>query len=389
MYDVIIIGCGYAGSIMARKYAEDNKNVLIFEKRSHIAGNMYDRLDENGILVHMYGPHIAHMNDQSTYDFLDQFTEFIPYEHTVNAGIDGIEVPLPFNLTAIDRLFGMGKAAAFKNELITAYGMEKKIPILDLKKSPNPEIKKLAYFIFEKVFLHYTIKMWDLEPSEIDPSVTARVPVHISYDNRHFTSPIQVMPKHGYTKLFENILKHPNIELRLSTDGLKQIKLNAGKIYFNGVEFAGTVVFTGSIDGLFAYEYGRLPYRSLYFEHNTHRADRIQQSTVLNWPDKRPATRRTENKLLVCQPNVPGVTSTITEYPGKYDANDDKWHEPYYPIPIPDNDALYEKYKAKAGEYPNLLLIGRLAEYKYYNMEAIVQSALASYDMVSKGAQNP
>lgn len=384
MFEVIVIGCGYAGSIMARKFADDGKKVLVLEKRNHIAGNMYDYLDENGILVHKYGPHIAYMNDRRTYEFLKQYTEFVPYTHHVNAEIDGVEVPLPFNLTAIDRLFDVDEAVKLKQLLIEEYGMGKKVPILELQNSKNEDIKKLANYIFEKVFLHYTMKMWDLSPNEIDPAVTGRVPVHISYDNRHFTSEYQVMPKYGYTNLFKNMLNHENIEIKLNFNALDYIELKQNKIYYNNEEFTGILVYTAQIDELFNYKYGNLPYRSLYFENETHKVDRLQESTVLNWPDSRPATRRTENKLLVCQPNVPNVTSTITEYPGKYDVNDEKWNCPFYPIPHKDNDELLRKYNEEANLYNNLIMIGRLAEYKYYNMEAIILAALDKYNEITK-----
>lgn len=380
MFDVIVVGCGYAGSIMARKFADDGKHALILEKRGHIAGNMYDYHDENGILTHKYGPHISYMDEQSTLDFLTKFSEFVPYEHTVNAEIDGIEVPLPFNFTAIEKLFNQKDAGKIVNMLIETYGMGAKIPIIELMKSTATEIRSLAQFIYDKVFLHYTMKMWDLRPDEIDPSVTARVPVRVSYDNRHFTSPIQVMPKHGFTKLFENMINHANIELQLSTDALNYLKLSGGIIYFDGAPFSKPVIFTGAIDSLFDYKFGSLPYRSLHIEHETHEIDRLQDSTVLNWPDKRTATRRTESKLLNCQDNIHGVTSTTTEYPGEYDKADIKFFEPYYPILHHENSLLYEKYRKEADRFSNLILVGRLAEYKYYNMEGIIQATLRAYD---------
>jgi len=384
MYSVIVVGSGYAGSIMARKYAEQGKKVLLMENRGHIAGNMYDSLDENGILVHKYGPHIAYMDHQRTFDFLSEFSEFVPYEHCVNADIDGIEVPLPFNLTSIDRLFDAEQAEELKTLLIDSYGMEKKIPILTLRQSENQKIRILAELIYEKIFIDYTTKMWDLTPEEVDPSVTARIPVHISYDNRHFTCPIQVMPKHGYTKLFEAMLSHPNITVKLNTNALDVISLKDDEIYYEGQKWDGTLVYTGAIDTFFGYRFGELQYRSLYFEYETHPVDRLQDSTVLNWPDKRAATRRTENKLLVCQPNVPGVTSTIVEYPGKYDKNDKKWNVPYYPIPSPKNHEQYEQYNKEAMKIKNLVMIGRLAEYRYYNMEGIITAALDKFEAICK-----
>lgn len=379
-YDVIVAGAGYAGSIMARKFAEDGKCVLLLERRDHIAGNMYDKPDENGILVHQYGPHIACMNEWKTYRFLEQFTEFVPYQHHVLAEVDGVQVPLLFNLNSIDKLFPVEKAIRLKELLIEEYGMEAKVPILKMRQSDSPEIRELAEYVYEKIFYHYTTKMWGQTPEQMDPAVTGRVPVHVSYDDRHFTQLIQVMPKHGYTKLFERMLDHPNITVRLNTDALDLVSLRDGKIYFQEEEFGGLFVFTGRTDQLFGYRFGMLPYRSLHFEHNTYPVDRLQAATVLNWPDDRPATRRTENKLLVCQPNVLDVTSTITEYPGAFDPDSDKWREPYYAIINEENNKLYEKYAEAAREYPNLVLIGRLAEYKYYNMEAVILAALKKYE---------
>lgn len=383
-YDVIIVGSGYAGSIMARKFADINKNVLVLERRGHIGGNMYDEKDKNGILVHKYGPHIACMNEWRTYDFLSKYTDFVPYQHHVNAEIDDIEVPLPFNLNSIDKLFELRKAIRLKGMLIDEFGIDKKVPILELRKSPNKEIRDLAEYIYKKVFVDYTTKMWGKGPEEIDPAITGRVPVHISYDDRHFTQLIQVMPKHGYTEIFKKMLKHKNIKVELNTDALDLIDLKNGIIYYEGKEFEGLLVYTGAVDELMKLKYGALPYRSLFFEHETFHTDRLQSSTVLNWPDNRPATRRTENKLLVCQPNVPNVTSTITEYPGEYNKNSKKWNEPYYPIIENGNSKKVKKYFKEAQKYKNLVLIGRLAEYKYYNMEAVILATLDKFNEVKE-----
>lgn len=384
MCDLIIIGSGYAGSIMARKFADMGKKVLVLEKRNHIGGNMYDEKDKNGILVHKYGPHIAYMNEWRTYDFLSQYTEFVPYQHHVNAEINGVEVPLPFNLNSIDKLFELKKALKLKEMLIKEFGMDQKVPILELRKSKKKEIRDLAEYIYEKVFVDYTTKMWGKGPEELDPAITGRVPVHISYDDRHFTQLIQVMPKYGYTEIFKKMLNHKNIEIELNVEALDRIKLDNGKILYKGKEFKGTLIYTGAIDELMNERYGKLPYRSLYFEHKTYKVDRLQSVAVVNWPDKRPATRRTENKLLVCQPNVPNVTSTITEYPGEYNKADKKWNEPYYPIIEEENIKKVGKYFKEAEKYKNLVLIGRLAEYKYYNMEAVILATLDKFEELKK-----
>lgn len=377
MYDYIIVGCGYAGGISARLLAEEiGKKVLIIDRRSHIAGNMFDECDKNGILVHRYGPHISVMNTDKCYDFLSRFTEWIPYEHRVNAEIDGVQVPLPFNLTAVDKLFGE-RSELIKNTLIEEYGMEKKIPILDMLNNENKIILDLANYVYEKVFLHYTIKMWGLKPDEIHPSVTARVPFHISYDNRHFTHKIQVMPKNGFTKLFEKLIDHKNIDVELNTDALDVLKidLEGQKVYLKNEEFNGGIIYTGAIDELLNYKFGVLPYRSLDFEFVSHNVDYLQETAVLNWPDDREATRRTEMKHLTSQ-KMPGITTTITEYPGTYNKSADKWNEPYYPIIADEYLTMYKKYRDLIVSMPKFYIIGRLAEYKYYNMEAVINYTL-------------
>lgn len=372
--EVIVVGSGFAGSISAREFAEHDYKVLVLEKRGNIAGNMYDYYDENGILVHKYGPHTLYLEDDAIFEYLQKFSEFVPYTHTVNAEIDGKEVPLPFNLNSIDILFPKNKAENLKKILIETYGMEVKIPILELRKSKQKEILELADYIYEKVFVDYTVKMWGFSPDQIDPNITARIPLHISYDNRHFTQKIQVMPKHGYTKMFENMLNHKNITIKLNANALDVIDIKDNQITYHGKPYNGILVFTGQIEELFKLKYGELPYRSLYFEQTTFNVDRIQKSAVLNWPDKRPATRRTENKVISCQPNTPGITSTTTEYPGKYDRKDKKFNEPYYPLPEEECKKIYEKYAKDAANIKNLILVGRLAEYKYGNMENAIKN---------------
>lgn len=381
-FDVIVVGAGYAGSIMAREFAEIGKKVCLIERRPHIAGNMFDKKDANGILTHQYGPHISHFKNIETLLYLEKYSDFVPYQHHVLAEVKGKLIPLPFNLSAIDILYSVKDAIIIKQLLISEYGMNSTVPIIELRKSKNKVIKDLAEFIFENIFLHYTSKMWGLKPSELDPAVTARIPVRISYDNRHFTDEIQVMPKYGYTKMFNSILDHKNITIKLNTEAKDILMLSDNNIFFQREIFNGILIYTGPIDELLENKFGKLPYRSLYFQHETHQIDKLQQSTTLNWPDKRSATRRTENKLLNCQPNIDGVTSTITEYPGAYNKTNKKWNEPYYPIPNEENFALYEKYKKLLIPYKNLFLVGRLAEYKYYDMEAIVLTALKKFQKI-------
>lgn len=378
MYDYVVVGAGYAGAVCARCLAEEgNKKVLVIDKRSHIAGNMYDEYDDSGILVHKYGPHIAVMNDQRAYQFLSRFTEWIPYLHRVNAEIDGKEVPLPISFYSIDLLFPYEKAHEIKKHLLQQFSAREAVPILEMQKDDDPVIQEFASYIYEKVFLHYTEKMWGLLPNEIDPSVTARIPVRLNYDVRHFTHQFQVMPKDGYTVLFTNMLNHPNITVELNTPASEIFQVDPSTLRIRQKKeiFTEGIVYTGALDELFNYCFGQLEYRTLQFQFETHKKDYIQDTAVLNWPDQRSATRRTEMKRLT-QQKASNTTTTITEYPGAYVRSDAVWGEPLYPINNQKNTELYAKYLDLAKNIPGLIPVGRLADYRYYNMEATVLRAL-------------
>ena len=390
MYDVIVVGAGYAGCIAARRFAEEmNYTVLLLEKKPHVGGTIYDYVNEEGILVHKYGPHISVMKEKRVYDFLSRFTNWIPYHHYVHAMIDGVEVPLPINYTSIDMLFPLEKAIKLKDLLTENYGFGSNVTVLEMLKSDQPEIHEFAEYIYEKVFLHYTMKMWGLGPEEIDPAVTARIPIRLSYDDRHFQHPYQVMPKDGFTNLIKNMLDHPNITVELNQNACERIMLDEGnkKIYFDNAEFNGKIVYTGALDELFRYEFGVLPYRSLRFEHLTYQKDYVQDSAVQNWPDDRPATRRTEMKRLT-QQKKEGVTSVIIEYPGQYAVGDPVFGEPLYPIAHPDCQAMYDKYYERTKAFPQIILMGRLADYRYYNMEATVSRSLEVMDNILNNSGN-
>jgi UDP-galactopyranose mutase len=337
---------------------------------------MYDYKDKSGILVHKYGPHIPAMNDKNVYKFLSRFTEWIDYEHHVLAEIDGIEIPLPVNLTSIEKLFSCEKAGKIKRLLTDKYGAGAQVPVLTLRTDTDAGIKEFAEYIYAKVFYHYTLKMWGKDPDEMDPAVTGRIPVRLSHDNRHFLHTYQVMPKNGYTELFKNLLDHPNIEIALDVDALDVLRPDFDRhtILYKNKAFDGHIIYTGAVDELFEFVYGPLPYRSLKFELQTFQKNYIQHSPVLNWPDSRPATRRTEMKRLTAQ-RISNVTTTITEYPGAYNAGDEQYGEPYYPVIDSENQLLYEKYKSRLAGFANISIVGRLAEYKYYNMEAVILAA--------------
>ena len=382
-YDALVVGAGYAGAITARRLAEDGgKKVLVLERREHVAGNAYDGLDEAGILIHQYGPHIFHTNDKRVYDYLSRFTAWRDYQHTVVADIpDGtggrMQFPVPFNLDSMETAFGPGEGRRLGEKLLAAYGPEKKVTILELRQNPDPEIAAIADYVYEHVFVHYTMKQWGQTPEEIDPNTTARVPVFLSRDPRYFQDKYQGMPLDGYTPMFEKMLDHPNITLELNTDALKRLKLEDGRILLDGEPFGGTVIYTGQADELFGFRFGPLPYRTLDFGFQTLPQDAFQTHGTVNYTVDQPYTRITEFKHLTGQ-KKPDVTTIMKEHSKACTGADGEI--PYYAVINPENNALYAKYKAEADKFPGLRLLGRLAEYKYYNMDAIAARALTLAD---------
>lgn len=376
MFDYIVVGAGLAGCVMAERIATVlDKKVLIIEKRNHAGGNCYDHYDENGILVHKYGPHIFHTNIEEVWSYLSQFTDWYNYQHHVLGFIDGKNVPIPFNLNTLHKLLPESQAKSLEEKLIKKFDLNTKIPILELKKLDDEDLKFLAEFIYKKVFLNYTQKQWGLTPEELDPSVTERVPVYLSKDNRYFQDKYQGLPKNGYYKLFQKMLKNSNIKILLNTDFKELVKIKNNKIYFEDKKFEGKLIFTGRIDELFDYEFGELPYRSLKFESKTLNEEYFQKVGTVNYPNNYEFTRITEFKHLTGQKNE--KTSIIREYPKNYNSG---INIPYYPIPKKEYNELYEKYLEKSLKITNLILIGRLAEYKYYNMDLVVNEALKKFE---------
>ena len=378
-YDVIIAGAGFAGSTAARILAEAGKKVLILEKRKHIGGNAYDWMDENNVLRHEYGPHIFHTNSEKAIAFLSRFTGWYFYEHRVLGYIKGQLVPIPFNLTSIEKLFDADKAEHLKQVLIASYGMDHKVPILELRKNWDPEIRELADFIYENVFQYYTMKQWGLQVEEIDPAVTGRVPVLISYDDRYFQDTFQQMPAEGYTRIFERMLDHENIDVLLGIDAMERLAVSPeeGKVYFDGEPFTGTVIYTGLLDHLLNYRLGDLPYRSLDFDVKSLEGT-FQPVATVNYPtpaEQHPYTRITEYKRFMR--SAPADRTTIAvEYPMAYDRHGEKGNVPYYPIFNDESRKQYEAYAELVRKVPNIVPLGRLAEYKYFNMDAIVEHAI-------------
>ena len=400
-YDCLVIGAGFAGATVAGELARAGKKILVLEKRPHVGGNAYDCLDDHGVLIHKYGPHIFHTNDKRVFEYLSQYTDWLDYQHRVVANVpkDGTpqerqEYPVPFNLTSLETAFGPKKGKALGEKLISAYGAEKKVTILELRQSKDPEISALADYVYDHVFVQYTMKQWGQTPEEIDPNTTARVPVFLSRDDRYFQDKYQGMPIEGYTPLFQKLLRHPNITLKLSADARRHLSLEAGKLLLDGEPFDGAVVYTGQADELFDFQFGPLPYRTLDFQFETWQeqlpgkpvpagrrplpaGEFYQTHATVNYTMDKPYTRITEFKRLTGQ-DLPGLTTIMKEHSRSYTGAPGEI--PYYAIINEENNALYAKYKAEAERYPNLRLLGRLAEYKYYNMDAIVGRALALAD---------
>lgn len=372
MFDYIIVGAGFAGSVSARVLAERGKKVLVIEEREHVGGNAYDRFDEYGVLVHIYGPHIFHTFNEEVFEFLKRFSNFIPYHHKVLGNIHGKLLPIPFNLNSLSMIYEKDKALRIERALLEQYGEEENVPILTLRESEDEEIRELADFIYENVFLHYTMKQWGVLPSEIDPAVTARVPVALTRKDGYFKDTYQAMPEEGFTKLFEAMLHHENITLSLGVNALELLKLEEGKIYFKGEEFKGGLIYSGMLDVLFGRKYGSLPYRALRFDFEHYEMDSYQDEAVVNYTVSEAFTRITEFKKLTGQ-KIDGTT-IIKEYSFPYEPDGELL--PYYAVLNEENKKLYKAYKELAGEYKNLYLLGRLAEYKYYNMDAITKMAL-------------
>lgn len=376
MYDSIVVGCGFAGAVMARELAERRgRKVLVIDVRDHIGGNCYDRKDEYGILIHQYGPHIFHTNSKRVYDYLSRFTEWYDYQHEVVGKIYGREIPVPFNLNSLQMVYGE-EAGRLEKKLTAYFGEGARVPILELMNHEDGDLKKIASYVYENIFLKYTMKQWGKSPKEIDPAVSGRVPVLLSRDNRYFQDTYQGIPLHGYTALFQQLLDFDGIDLRLGCQAKDVLRVEPDgkqKVYFEGQPFSGQVIFTGALDEFFDCRFGRLPYRSLDFQFEHYDQPFYQSHGVVNYTVSEEYTRITEFKYLSGQTNLDGTT-IVREYPLEYSGKPDEI--PYYAINNEQNDELFGRYKELAGRIPDFYLLGRLAEYKYYNIDAIVERAL-------------
>jgi UDP-galactopyranose mutase len=352
----LVVGAGYAGSVMGRELADAGHRVRIIEKRLHIAGNAYDELDEHGVLIHRYGPHIFHTNGERIFEYLSRFTEWRPYEHRVRGVIDGVSYPFPINRDTLNQLYDLkldeSGAEAFLERV--------REPRETVATSEDVVLNSVGHDLYEKFFLNYTRKQWGLDPSQLKAGVAARIPVRTNTDDRYFTDAYQAMPLHGYTKMFEAMLDHPNITVELGVDFAD---LDHKDRYTH-------IVYTGPIDAYFNFCYGHLPYRSLRFEHeHLPNIEQYQETGTINYPNDHAYTRITEFKHLTGQKH--SGTSIVREYPQTEG-------DPYYPVPRTENEALFKKYEDLAARESNVTFVGRLAQYRYYNMDQVVGAALAA-----------
>ena len=360
-FDYMVVGAGFAGSTLAERLAtQSGKRVLVVDRRPHIGGNAHDRYDDAGVLIHTYGPHIFHTNSADVFAYLSQFTDWRPYEHRVRASVDGQLVPMPINLDTINTLYG----TSLDSPGLEAFFAAAAEPVERPQTSEDVVVSKVGRELYEKFFRNYTRKQWGLDPSELDASVTARVPTRLNRDDRYFLDRFQAMPLHGYTRMFERMLDQPNVHVMLGTD-YRELE---GLVPFD------QMVYTGAVDEYFGEILGVLPYRSIDFQFVTHETELFQSAPVVNYPNEHPYTRCTEFKQLTGQ--VHHKTTVVYEYPT--DEGD-----PYYPIPRPENAALYRRYKAMAEAEPNVHFVGRLATYKYYNMDQVVAQALATFKRIA------
>ncbi len=369
MFDWLVVGAGFAGSVIAERLASQrDEKVLLIDRRPHIGGNAYDRHNKAGILIHQYGPHIFHTNSKTVFDYLSNFTAWRPYEHRVLAEVDGMQLPIPINLDTINRLYGLSLTSIELEGWLAARAE----PVEEIRTAEDVVVSTVGRELYEKFFRGYTKKQWGVDPSELDKSVTARVPTRTNTDDRYFGDKYQFMPAAGFTRMFEQIVDHPNIEIMLDTD---YRDLTPSVRYQQ-------LIFTGPIDEYFGYCYGKLPYRSLSFKHVTLDKPWHQSVAVVNYPQTNDYTRVTEYKHLTGQQHA--QTSLTYEYPS------DKG-DPYYPIPRPENAELFKRYESLALATKGVWFVGRLATYRYYNMDQVVGQALATFRRIdeSLGKRSP
>jgi len=361
----LVVGAGFSGATIANLLATKlNEQVTVIDKKNHIAGNCFDYKDNNGIMIHKYGSHIFHTQSEKVWNFIKQFCDFNTYMHKVIGYIDGIETHIPFNFNTLYDVFPYTLAKKLEKKLLKTFEFNSKVPILEFQKQNDDDLKFLANYVYEKIFLHYTIKQWGTSPKEIDGAVTARIPVYLSKDNRYFQDKYQGIPLKGYSEVIKTMLDYDNIETKLNTD-FKDIDT---KQY-------DRVFYTGSIDEYFNYELGQLPYRSVNFKFEVHNKEFYQSNACINYPCNYDFTRIHEYKYYLNDKS--DKTVIAKEYSEFFELGK---NERYYPIPKDENIELYNKYLDKAKNLNNIYFLGRLGDYKYYDMDKAILRAIELFE---------
>lgn len=386
MKKIIVVGAGFSGSIIARKIAEVmGRRVSVIERRSHIGGNAYDEVDENGILVQKYGPHYLNTNKFFIIEYLKQYAELFPHCVKMLSFIDGKYVRLPFNFETVQQLVGAENSESLLKKLRSAFGGRDRVPVLELVNHPDAEVSRYGNLLFDKAYKTYTSKMWGIGVDKIDKYVLERVPMAMNYDERYLNKDYQYLPVKGFTEIFRNMLAHPNIDLELNTDALEHISFNEAEntVLYDG-EAVDALIFTGPIDELFDYKFGSLPYRSLDIKYEHSESSSVLPCEIISYPQAAGYTRSTEyRKLMYDDENAVGSV-VATEYPLQYDKNAKVGNIPYYPVVTEESSAMYSKYRSEVEKYRNIFLCGRLAEFKYYNMDICIEHALQYFENIKE-----
>lgn len=390
MQEIIVVGSGFSGSILARKIAEElNLKVLVVEKRSHIGGNAFDEIDKNGILVQKYGPHFLNTNKYNIIHFLQQHAELFPHCTKLLSHIDGQYVRLPFNFLTVQQLIGPAKAERILTKLRENFSGRDRVPVLELVNHNDDEIHAYGNLLFEKAYKTYISKMWGIGVDQVDKYVLERVPMAMNYDERYLNKDFQYLPTHGFTALFKKMLDHPNIEIKLGTDALEHIRFDEQNCVITYDEQAvKCLIFTGAIDELFGLKFGALPYRSLDIRYEYSGKNSVLPAEIISYPQADGYTRSTEYRKIMFDDSQVRGSMVATEYPMEYDRNNPKANIPYYPVNTAESDQLYQKYLLEAQKYKNIFLCGRLAEFKYYNMDICIEHALTYFNNVKEYLEN-
>lgn len=370
---LLVVGAGLSGSVVAHQFAQQGLKVVVLERKNHVAGHTYDKLID-GIMSHVYGPHIFHTDKEHVFKFMEQFWKLNKFKNEVLCEIDQQQIPIPFNFTGIDTFFPQ-ESETIKKILLNKYQLNSRVTIIDLLKIKDPLIKKMTDFVYKNIFENYTSKMWGIDAKKIDPLVLKRVPITIGYDTRYFSNKFEGIPLQGYTKAIEKMLDHPNIEVLLNVDATSVLKIKNNKIYYQNQLVNCPIIYTGPIDELFNYQYGILEYRSLDIIFETKSVNSFQKSAVVNYPSHPTMTRISEYKKMTLSP-VSDKTVISYEYPGQFDLKSSRFNVPYYPMMSQNAKKAYQKYYEAAKKIKNLSLLGRLATFKYINMDEAIDLAL-------------